>query len=238
MGRSPGRSFQLGELVGHRLEVRRAGADGRPQVRRGHERRVEVGLLGQAARSTSPRLRWTVPRSGSSRPAAMRRSVVLPAPFGPTSPTRSPSAMAASIRSRITNVPISRVTPPVEGWTSGRSRPGAAVVPATPDAARAAARRVAAARFVRAVRAARPRAASRPPRRWSGRAPPRRRARSTAAPAAPVAARDSCAGSPWRPAGRCAGRRWHHEQKCVARTPTTIRRIGRPQRRHGSPVRW
>ena len=41
-----------------------------------------------------------------------------------------------------------------------------------------------------------------------------------------------------RPPGRAAGSRWHHEQKCVERAPITIRRIGRPQRGHGSPVRW
>ena len=35
----------------------------------------------------------------------------MPAPFGPTRPIRSPSAIAASIESRITNVPTSRVTP-------------------------------------------------------------------------------------------------------------------------------
>ena len=35
----------------------------------------------------------------------------MPAPFGPTSPIRSPSAIEASMASRITNVPTSRVTP-------------------------------------------------------------------------------------------------------------------------------
>ena len=45
----------------------------------------------------SPRFRWTSPPSGSSRPAAIRSSVVLPAPFGPTSPMRSPTAIAAVI---------------------------------------------------------------------------------------------------------------------------------------------
>ena len=48
-----------------------------------------------------PRFRWTSPRSGSSRPAASRSSVVLPAPLGPTRPIRSPTAIAASIESRI-----------------------------------------------------------------------------------------------------------------------------------------
>jgi hypothetical protein len=40
------------------------------------------------------------------------------------------------------------------------------------------------------------------------------------------------------PARSPADSRWHHEQKWVARPPTTTRRIGRPQRRQGSPVRW
>ena len=97
--------------------------------------------------SVSPRLRWTSPRSGSSRPAASRRSVVLPAPFGPTRPIRSPSAIDASIASRITNVPTSRVTPDRRRMLIGRRTARPAVD------ARAAARRVAAARFVRSVRA-------------------------------------------------------------------------------------
>ena len=50
--------------------------------------------------------------------------------------------------------------------------------------------------------------------------------------------RSSSAGSPRRPSGRPARSRWHHEQKWVDRAPTTIRLIGRPQRGHGSPVRW
>ena len=39
--------LELGQLDAHRLEVRGAVADGRPEVRRRHERGVEVGLLGQ-----------------------------------------------------------------------------------------------------------------------------------------------------------------------------------------------
>ena len=97
----------------------------------------------------SPRLRWTVPRSGSSSPAASRSSVVLPAPFGPTSPIRSPSATAAVTSSRITNVPISRLT------LSSRSRltgalPGRRPAPSRPGRRPGA---PAAARFVRSVRA-------------------------------------------------------------------------------------
>ena len=48
---------------------------------------------GPAARSrpTRPRRAVTIPASGVSAPARMRSSVVLPDPFGPTSPTRSPA---------------------------------------------------------------------------------------------------------------------------------------------------
>ena len=176
-----------------------------------------------------PRLRWTSPRSGSSRPAARRSSVVLPAPFGPTRPIRSPRAIAASIASRMTNVPTSRVTPVsrrmlIDG--SGRRV-------ATPTRARA--RRPA--RRGGPLRSLGPAcAAARPPRRASARASPPRPARSSAA-------------GPTRPAGHrpqdrrgtlrsAAGSRWHHEQKWVERAPMTIRLIGRPQRGHGSPVRW
>ena len=51
---------------------------------------------------TSPRL-VTVPAAGCDSPASARRRVVLPAPFRPTRPTRSPVAIrkvACSIRTR------------------------------------------------------------------------------------------------------------------------------------------
>ena len=41
--------LQLGQLGGHRLEMGRAGPDRGPEVGRGHERRVEVRLLGEQA---------------------------------------------------------------------------------------------------------------------------------------------------------------------------------------------
>ena len=154
----------------------------------------------------------------------------MPAPFGPTSPIRSPSAIDASIESRITKVPTSRVTPERRRMLIGPDPPA-------PDAevdARAAARRVAAARFVRSVRARLDaRAAS------SGVSPsdPSPASRSSARPTGAVR-RSSSAGS-WRHlSGPQRRRRWHHEQKCVDRAPMTIRLTGRPQRGHGSPVRW
>ena len=90
-----------------------------------------------------------------------------------------------------------------------------------PAAVRAAARRVAAALRVRSARVS-PRlpSPSSSVQRRPGRAAPVIDCRMARAPARSA-----------------AGRRWHHEQKWVARPPTTIRRIGRPQRRHGSPVR-
>ena len=160
-----------------------------------------------------PRLRETSPLSGSSRPAMRRRSVVLPAPFGPTRPTRSPSAIAATISSRITNVPTSRVTAfsrtiDISGF---QPPPGRRVAPAGPR--RAAARRVAAACLVRSVRSD-----QRGPVRRTPPVIPRRIALA--------------------PARSPAGSRWHHEQKWVLRAPMTMRLTGRPQRGHGSPVRW
>ena len=210
--RGPSRS-NVGERLGHPVEMRGAGPDRRAQVRRGHEDLVEVGLLREQADATARACATTSPRSGSSRPAARRSSVVLPAPFGPTRPIRSPSAIAASMSSRITNVPTSRVTPfePQDRHQRLRVRGRRS---RAPPARRAAARRVAAACLVRSVRS-------------DQRGPVRR------TPAGHPA-QDRLA----RPRGRAAGSRWHHEQKCVLRAPMTMRLIGRPQRGHGSPVRW
>ena len=80
--------------------------------------------------------------------------------------------------------------------------------------------------------------------RWRGRPHPGsaraclpRRAPSSAGRVA-GSRRSRPGGSPW-PRLRSAGEsRWHHEQKWVDRAPMTIRRTGRPQRGHGSPVRW
>ena len=62
------------------------------------------------------------PRSGSSRPASIRSSVVLPAPFGPQRPTRSPSSTCQVTSSSRTRSPKAFVRP--ESWimqTAGRS---------------------------------------------------------------------------------------------------------------------
>ena len=189
---------------GHRLEVRRPVADGRPEVRRGHERGVEVGLLGEQPDATGRASGTPRRASGSSTPAAIRSSVVLPAPFGPTSPIRSPSAIAASIRSRITNVPTSRWTPSGAGSTSAQPPDRGAVRRARRVAARAGGRR---------ARSGRARSAS-----ASAPTLPSPAAQLGPAPAARADWRRlDPRGSRPRPARSPAGSRWHHEQKCVAR---------------------
>ena len=120
--RDPSFAFVCRETLGHEVEVCCTRPDRRSQVRRSHERRVEMRFLGEQPEGQSA-LAVDLSRSGSSRPAASRRSVVLPAPFGPTSPIRSPSAIDAVIESRITNVPTSRVTPDIRRMLMAR-RPG------------------------------------------------------------------------------------------------------------------
>ena len=56
--------------------------DGRPALER-------VAPARGSRRSAAPGARVTVPTSGSSSPARIRRSVVLPTPFGPTRPMRA-----------------------------------------------------------------------------------------------------------------------------------------------------
>ena len=46
-----------------------------------------------------------VPASGSSNPASIFSSVVLPAPFGPHRPTRSPAVICQVTSSRSTRSP-------------------------------------------------------------------------------------------------------------------------------------
>ena len=103
--------------------------------------------------------------------------------------------------------------------------------------ARAAARRAAAAAFVRAVRSRAFAASS--PVRPSDPSPSSSTQRRPRRALADVPGRGVIVASSFAAAGRsAAGSRWHQEQKCVARIPITIRRIGRPQRRQASPVRW
>ena len=142
--------------------------------------------------------------------------MVLPAPLGPTSPIRSPSAIEASIESRMTNVPTSRETPdePKEAHGSSVLASGtlaARGVPATD--ARAAARPW-------------PRSCVGRARLARGRPPPGVEPEGALAgdlrPAPPGAAQPAdhrSAGSRPRSCGPAAGSRWHKEQKCVERAP-------------------
>jgi len=59
---------------------------------------IEVGDLGAAAASDRPVV-------GVSTPARIFASVLLPAPFAPTSPTRSPVWIERSILSKMTCAP-------------------------------------------------------------------------------------------------------------------------------------
>ena len=89
-----------------------------------------AGLVGRAARR-APR---PCPRVGASSPTARRSSVVLPAPFGPTSPTTRPAG-TASVQSDSAHRrryrlprPLGRQHSVVESWSvvlrGRRSQPG------------------------------------------------------------------------------------------------------------------
>ena len=94
-----------------------------PRVQEGPKRLRDFVNEGAAACSSpscgryltvKPAGRLIVPLSGSSNPASMRRSVVLPAPFGPQSPTRSSSETCHDTRSSRTRSPKRFVRP--ESW--------------------------------------------------------------------------------------------------------------------------
>ena len=111
------------ELVLEALGLRRARAHG-PQDGRLVRERPGRGCDSWPSMPTrTPCAVWALPASGSSWPTRMRSRVVLPAPLGPTSPTRSPRAMEPLTESRMTNVPISRRTPSRRRMlTEGRRR--------------------------------------------------------------------------------------------------------------------
>ena len=221
------------ELLGHPLEVRGAVADRGPQVRRGHERLVEVRLLAEQP-ERQPALAARPSRGPARRgPDTIRSSVVLPAPFGPDE--AHPLARRDRRRStwsRMTNVPISRTTPSRRTRLTRRP-PARRCRPARPLDARR--RPPSSARSWRSPRAAssvvRPSAPSpssstqRRPRRPVGRrpgvasssraaSPPRvaapRAGAGTTSRSASRGCRRRSAGSAARSAGtarRCAGRR-------------------------------
>ena len=219
--------LEAAELLGHALEVGRAMPHGGAQVGRGHERLVEVRLLAEqperqpALARRDPPVRLVLPRRDPQQRRLAR--AVRPDEADPLA-GRDGRRDAVEDDER-----------PDLADHALEAQEAHAVAPAP---RRAASRRVAAAAAVLAARSrARLGLAIRPPERAlaleldPAAAGPRRRRRGPGAAS-------SCAGAAPRAARSAAGSRWHHEQKWVARMPITIRRIGRPQRWHGWPVRW
>ena len=216
-----------GEGLGHPLEVRGPAADGGAQVGRRHEDLVEVGLLREEAERQAALAHDLAPiRFVATRCEPEQRR--LAGAVGPD------EADPVAQRERDVD-PVEDDERPDLAGDLGEAEDRHQADPApVPDAARAAARRVAAARFVRSVReraVARAASSGVTPRLPSPGSSVQRRPRRRAPPV--IVRRIVRA-----PARSVAGRRWHHEQKWVLRAPTTIRRSGRPQRGHGSPVRW
>ncbi len=74
---------------------------------------ANVGICGRKATRRPPRLA-TLPRSGPSSPARMRSNVDLPAPLGPMSPTRFPSASVKLTSSKSARAPNACPSPCAE----------------------------------------------------------------------------------------------------------------------------
>ena len=249
------------ELGRHRFEVGGAVPNGGPDVRRGHERGVEMGLLGQHP-DRQVALSRDLPGVGLVHPGRDAEHVGFPAPFG----RRGRSGRRAQSRHRSgrgsrTSRPrdgsprgagsTSVLTPPGQARSRGRTRPHC-----PPSIGGALGRPRGRSRVAAARRSARLRAPGaedgRPAPGASSQSGSRARHRTHRSPSSAVPCesrsrrRRSRAGrlrlhaAQDRRAAACSGRgrRWHHEQKWVARPPTTTRRIGRPQRAHGSPARW
>ena len=148
----PAVALERGQPLGHQVEVGRAGPDRRAQVGRGHERRVEMRLLGeqpegQAALAVDLAAVRLVAPGGEPQERGLAGAVrARPGRSG----RRARSTRRSSRGSR--TCPTSRVTPVSRRMLIG------SVARAAIDA-RAAARRVAAARWVRSVRACRLRTA-------------------------------------------------------------------------------
>ena len=191
----PALALHLRQPLGHPIEVGGAGPDRGAQVRRGHERLVEVRLLGEQP-------------EGQPALAMDLAAVGLVATGGQAQQRRLAGAVRADEPDPVAERDrrVDRVEDDERADLAGHARQAQDAhrsrTPPVPSGggadARAAARRVAAARFVRSVRARRDaRAAS------SGVSPsaPHRRARSSARPPGAVR-RSSSAGSPRRPSGR------------------------------------
>ena len=69
------------------------------------EHEADAALAGRQRRSTSSPSKRTAPASGTSSPAMMRSSVVLPEPDGPSSATSSPAGTSRLTSSSAVNAP-------------------------------------------------------------------------------------------------------------------------------------
>ena len=212
------------ESLGHPVEVRGTGPDRLAQVGRGHERLVEMCLLGE---ETEGQAALSMDLAAVRLVAACRQ----PEQRRLARPVRTDQPDPVAERDRRVDGVEDDERSDLAGH-AGQSEDAHEPDPATD--ARAAARRVAAARLVRSDRAcAEARAASSAVRP------------SVPSPASSVQRRPCRRGPPVivrrivdAPLRSAAPSRWHHEQKWVERAPMTMRLTGRPQRGHGSPVRW
>jgi hypothetical protein len=108
----PARELAARQLLDRPLEIRvEAETSGRaPAFPFGCFGRLNRPLLGQVPDGERLGPRSTRPRSGASRPASTRSSVVLPAPFRPMMPSRARGGTTTETLSRTTSAPKLFVT--------------------------------------------------------------------------------------------------------------------------------
>ncbi len=94
-----------------------------------------ASLCGLSPSSRSPRQRST-PSSGSMKPQTTLNSVVLPAPFGPMTPSTSPGSTNSDTESSAVRPPKRTVTPSTSKRPGPRPVPSTAVPPVRVDVAR------------------------------------------------------------------------------------------------------
>ena len=158
MLRHPAVALERGQSLGHQVEVRRAGPDRLAQVGRGHERRVEMGLLrqqpeAQAALAVDLAAIRLVAPGGQPQQGGLAGAVRSDQPDPVAERDRRVDRVEDDERPDLAG----DAGEPEDAHGSGPPRPPASSRPAR------LARRVAAARFVRSVRARRAaRSASRP----------------------------------------------------------------------------
>ena len=203
----PSRSI-AGQPLGHPLEVGGARPDRRPQVRRGHERLVEVRLLGEQP-------------EGQAALAMDLAAVGLVAPGGEPQQRRLAGAVRPDEADPVAERDrrVDRVEDDERADLAGDARQAQDAHRAgLPRRAPTPAPRPGASRRPASFARSGPGPPPEPPRRASARRSPPRPARSSGRPARrgpPVIVR-RIAAAPFRSA---APSRWHHEQKCVDRAP-------------------